>query len=298
MGRLQGKVALVTGSGRGFGRGVALAFAHEDAQVVAAALEQKELDDLSNHLTKRGENISTVAVDLSREKEILKMRDEVLSKYGRLDILVNNAAVSFWKTMEETSVDEWDYTLNVNLRAYFLNAKAFLESMKENKRGSIINITSTSAELGFVAEIAYCPSKYGIEGLTQCMALELRPYNIAANTLNVSSIKGKQLKPTGLTLDEASRLPSQTREVYSEYEDLASSFTEAWTFLALQDGSGVTGQRFRTLELTDWLKTKGWESIREAYRNKLTRAVYQPIDFPKSVRYQTAGGGWKEIQYQ
>ena len=297
MRRLEGKVALVTGSGRGFGRGIALAYAYEGAHVVAVALEQKELDDLASYLSNKGEKITTLAVDLSNEEEIFRMRDTVLSKHGRLDVLVNNAAVSFWKTLEETTVREWDYTIDVNLRAYFLNAKVFLESMKKNHAGSIINITSSSAELGFVAEIAYCPSKYGIEGLTQCMALELRPYNIAANTLNVSSIQGKQLKPTGLTLDEAARLPKETKEVYSDYEDLAHSFTDAWTFLALQDGSGVTGQRFRTQALTDMLKTNGWDATTQSYRGKLTKAVYQPIDFPKSVRYQTPGGGWKEIQY-
>lgn len=288
----------MTGSGRGFGRGIALAYAYEGAQVVAAALEAEELDDLSRYLAAKGEKVTTVPVDLSREKEILRMRDEVLAKHGRLDILVNNAAVSYWKTLEDTTVEEWDVTMNVNLRAYFLNVKAFLESMKAHHGGSIINITSTSAEQGFVGEIAYCPSKYGIEGLTQCMALELRPFNIAVNSLNVSSIEGKQLKPTGLTLEEASKLPDSLKGKYSDYDDLAHGFADAWVFLALQDGSGVTAQRFRTKDLAEKLKTVGWDDVAKTRHDKLTKAVYEPFDFPESVKYQIPGGGWKEIRYK
>jgi len=294
---LAGKVALVTGSGRGFGRGIALSYAKAGANVVAVSLEQNELDDLVAHSRKSGGNITGIAVDLSKESEIRKLRDKVLSQFKGVDVIVNNAAVSFWKTLEESTAEEWDYTLNVNLRAYFLNVKAFLSSMKANGRGSVINITSTSAEMGFVAEIAYCPSKYAIEGLTQCMALELRPHNIAVNSLNVSSTKGRQLKPTGLTLEEARNLPKDLQDKYVDYDELADAFSEAWAFLALQDGHGVTGQRFRTSELDAMLKAEGWDAISSKYSGKLTRAVYQPIDFPKSVRYQTAGGGWKEISY-
>ncbi|MDA4130467.1 MAG: SDR family oxidoreductase [Thaumarchaeota archaeon] len=295
--RLEGKVALVTGSGRGFGRGIALAYANEGATVIAASLEKNELDDLVDHSKKTGGNIVGIRVDLSNQNDILKLRDKILPQFKKLDVLVNNAAVSLWKTLEETTPEDWDYTLDVNLRAYFLNVKTFLPSMKENGRGSVINITSTSAEMGFVAEIAYCPSKYAIEGLTQCMALELRPYNIAVNSLNVSSTRGKQLKPTSLTLEQAKNLPPEMQAKYADYDDLAHAFADAWVFLALQDGHGVTGQRFRTAELDERLKVEGWDSIKSKNVGKLTQATYLQMDFPKSVQYQTAGGGWKEINY-
>jgi len=294
---MEGKIVLVTGSGRGFGRGMALAFANEGAAVIAVSLEQSELDNLVAHSKKSGGKITGIPVDLSQDKEITRLRDEVLSRFSKVDVLVNNAAVSTWKTLEDTTVEEWDNTIDVNLRAYFLMVKAFLESMKNNGGGSIINITSTSAEMGFVAEIAYCPSKYGIEGLTQCMALELKPYNIAVNSLNVSSVKGTQLKPTGLTLDEAEKLPKELREKYSDYDELARAYTDAWVFLAKQDGNGVTAQRFRTSELNELLQSDGWGMVLSKFKGKMTRAVYQPVDFPKSVRYQTPGGGWKEIKY-
>ena len=88
--------------------------------------------------------------------------------------------------------------------------------MKKQGKGSIINVTSASAQMGFVAEIGYCPSKFGLEGLTQCLAMELYQYNIAVNSLNVAAPEGKRLKPTELTLSEASRMPEDVRKMYAD----------------------------------------------------------------------------------
>jgi len=298
LGRLSGKVALVTGSGRGFGRPIAMAYAQEGCRVVAAALESDELSELASVIRSKGGEVLTIPVDLSRESEIERMKKEVLHTYGQMDILVNNAAVSLWKTMEEMTAQDWDLTIAVNLRACFLNAKAFLDTMKKQGHGSIINITSRSAEEGFVGEIAYCPSKFGMEGLTQCMALELRQYNIAVNTLNVGAPPGKQLKPTSLTLEEARKLPVELRQQYADDDSMVETFSEAWTFLALQDGHKITGQRLSVRELAAFLKKEGWDTAVSKWRGKLTRAVYTPYDFPKLVRYQTPEGGWKELRFE
>jgi 3-oxoacyl-[acyl-carrier protein] reductase len=298
MNRLKGKVALVTGAGRGFGRAMAIAFAREGAKVVVVARTQSELEDVAKVIRSRGGDVLAVPADLSREDDIYNLKDKVLNIYRRLDVLVNNAAVSPWKTIEEMTVNDWDLTIAVNLRAPFILTKVFLETMKSQRRGSIINIASLSSEKGFVAEIAYCPSKFGLEGLTQCLALELKPYGIAVNSLNVSSPPGKMLKPTGLTLAELEKMPKETREQYADDDMLVEAFTDAWVFLALQDASGVTGQRFRTMELAEYLKQNGWEAAVAKWRGKLTKAVYVSYDFPKSVRYQTPGGGWKELTFE
>jgi NAD(P)-dependent dehydrogenase (short-subunit alcohol dehydrogenase family) len=298
LGRLSGKVALVTGSGRGFGRAIAMAYAQEGCRVVAVARSSDELNELASVIRSKGGEVLTISVDLSRESEIERMKKEILDAYGQIDILVNNAAVSLWKTMEQMTTKEWDFTIAVNLRACFLNVKAFLDTMKKQRHGSIINISSRSAEMGFVGEIAYCPSKFGIEGLTQCMALELRQYNIAVNTLNVGAPPGKQLKPTNLTLEEAQKLPVEVRQKYADDDSMVEMFSEAWTFLALQDGHKITGQHFSVRELAAFLKNEGWDAAVSKWRGKLTRAVYTPIDFPKSVRYQTPDGGWKEYTFE
>jgi len=298
--RLEGKVVLVTGSGRGFGRAMAIAYAREGARVVAASRTRSELEDIAKVIRSQGGEVLTVPTDLSKEDEIYFLRDKVLETQGRLDVLVNNAAISLWKTIEEMTVQDWDLTLDVNLRAQFILTKAFLDNMKSQGRGNIINVTSRSAEIGFVAEIGYCPSKFGIEGLTQCLALELKPYNIAVNSLNVASPPGKRLKPTGLTLADAKKRPKEIREQYTDDDSMVEAFKEAWIFLALQNGSGVSGQRLGTRELADYIRHYGWEAALAKWRGKLTQAVYTTYDWPKSVRYQTGPGGSeiKEIKFE
>ena len=297
MRRLEGKVILVTGSGRGFGRSVAVAYAMEGAKVVSVARTISELDHTANVIHARGGEVLTVPADLSRVEEIYRLRDEVLKTYDRLDVLFNNAATSPWKTIDEMTVEDWDRTIAVNLRAPFLLTKAFLETMKSQGGGSIVNVTSASAERGFVAELAYCPSKYGLEGLTQCLALELRPLNIAVNSLNVAAPPGKSLKPTELTDAKAREMPAEIRSRYAGVDSMVEAFRDAWVFVALQDASGVTGQRLSTRRLAEELKRDGWDEVTERYRGKLTKAVYEQYDFPKRVRYQTPDGGWKELRF-
>ena len=298
MRRLEGKVALVTGSGRGFGRPVAIAFALEGARVVSVARTGSELDITEEIITSKGGEVLTIQADLADPQEILRLKVHVLDEYGRMDVIFNNAATSPWKTIDETTVDDWDRTLAVNLRAPFLLTKAFLEAMRGQGGGSVINVTSGSAVKGFVAEVAYGPSKYGLEGLTQCLALELKPHNIAVNTLGVAAPPGKALKPTELTQDEANRMPTEVRARYADDESMVEAFREAWTFMALQDGGGVTGQRVSTSRLAEELERDGWDAVRERMRGRLTRAVYEPYDFPRSVRYQTREGGWRELSFE
>jgi NAD(P)-dependent dehydrogenase (short-subunit alcohol dehydrogenase family) len=186
----------------------------------------------------------------------------------------------------------------VNLRAQFILTKVFFDSMRSQGQGSIINITSKSSEIGFIAEVGYCPSKFGIEGLTQCLALELQPYNIAVNSLGVGAPSGLRLKPTELTLKEADNMPDEVKAKYADDDSMAEAFTEAWTFLALQNAKGVTGQRFGTRQLAEYLRLNGGEAAVAMWGRKLTKAVYVPYDFPKTARYQTPEGGFKEIHFK
>jgi NAD(P)-dependent dehydrogenase (short-subunit alcohol dehydrogenase family) len=296
--RLEGKVALVTGSGRGFGRPVAVAYALEGARVVSVARTSSELSITEEMIRSKGGEVITIQANLADPDDILKLKGRVLDEYGRMDVIFNNAATSPWKTVDETTLDDWDRTLAVNLRAPFLLTKAFIGAMRAQGGGSIINVTSGAAMKGFVAEVAYCPSKYGLEGLTQCLALELKPYNIAVNTLGVAAPPGKGLKPTELTQEEADRMPAEVRERYADDESMVESFREAWMFMALQDGGGVTGQRVSTGRLAEELEMDGWDAVRDRMRGKLTRAVYEPYDFPRSVRYQTREGGWRELGFE
>ena len=294
---MKDKVVLVTGSGRGFGRGMAVAYARAGAKVAGCSRTRSELESMAQTIRSHGGEVTIYPMDLSNEKEIYKMRDDILDKYGRLDCLVNNAATSLWKTFDQMTVKDWDLTFDVNIRSQFILSKAFFETMKSQNSGSILNVTSRSAEVGFVAEIGYCPTKYAIEGLTQCLAMELKQYNIAVNSLNVASPPGKRLKPTELTLAEAAEMPDEIREQYADDESMVEAFQDAWVFLALQDGSGVTGQRLGTREVAEYLRRNGREAAKAKWSKKLTQAVYVTYDLPKSVRYQTPEGGIKELKF-
>jgi 3-oxoacyl-[acyl-carrier protein] reductase len=298
MKKLCGKTILITGSGRGFGRAMAYAYSLEGANIISVSRTVSELKSLEKKIQEKGGEVFTVPTDLTDEKAIYKLRDKVIEQYGKLDVLVNNAATSPWKKFEDMTISDWDKTIYVNLRAPFILSKAFFDTMRKLGRGSIINVTSKSSEIGFFAEMGYCPSKYGIEGLTQCLAMELQPYNIAVNSLGVGAPKGFRLKPTELTLEEASNMPEEIKSKYASDESMAEAFTEIWAFLALQDSKGVTGQRFGTRQLAEYLKKNGWDAAIAMWKRKLTKAVYVPYDFPDSAIYQTPEGGFEKIEFK
>ena len=161
--------------------------------------------------------------------------------------------------------------------------------MIEEKRGSIINISSLAANKrvrGF-SGISYGVSKAGLERLTWGLAAELGQYNIAVNSLSPSAPMGKKLKPSRLTPEMEKKLPEETRAIYADDDSVVEAFSEAWSFLALQDTRGVTGQRFGSKQLADYLKANGWEAVSAYWRNKLTKAVYVPYDLPDMVYYDT-----------
>lgn len=295
---VKGKVILVTGSGRGFGRGMAYAYAVAGAKVVTASRTVSELKSLEKSIKEKGGEVLTVPTDLTDDKAIQDLKEKVMDEYGCLDVLVNNAATSPWKRFDDMSAKDWDLTLDVNLRAPFLLSKAFVVSMREQRQGSIINVTSKSSEIGFLAEVGYSPSKFGIEGLTQCLAMELQQDNIAVNSLGVGAPPGLRLKPTELTLAEANNMPEEIRSLYADDASMAEAFTDAWSFLALQNAKGVTGQRFGTRQLAEYLRINDWEAAVAMWSRKLTKAVYVSYDFPKTVRYQTPEGGFEEIHFK
>jgi NAD(P)-dependent dehydrogenase (short-subunit alcohol dehydrogenase family) len=292
MNRLKGENILVTGSGRGFGRSMAVAYAVEGAHVVSTSRTLSELKITEEYILEWGGEVSTVVTDLVDDDSIAGLCS-FIEDLGGVDVIVNNAATSPWKVISDMTNEDWDRTLAVNLRAPFVLAKRLYTTMSERGGGSIINISSRSAQIGFMAELAYCSSKYGLEGLTQCLALELKPYNIAVNSLNVGAPPGFTLKPTELTEKEAENLPAERREKIASVDSMVTSFRDAWVFLARQRGNMVTGQRFSSRELARLLETWAPRDLVTHYKGKLLEAVYQPIAFPDKVKYQTRDGGWR-----
>ena len=184
MGRLEGRTALITGASRGIGKAIALAFAAEGADVVATARTTNAVDSVIGQCRQMGRNGLAVTADLSVEKDIQRVADEALRKFGRLDIVVNNAAIIHpYTNLVDFAADLWRQVIEVNLIAPALLTKAVLPEMIKNKSGKIINISSIGGRKGGKGRSAYRATKAGLISLTESVAAEVKQYGIDVNCI-------------------------------------------------------------------------------------------------------------------
>jgi NAD(P)-dependent dehydrogenase (short-subunit alcohol dehydrogenase family) len=185
--QLKDKIAIVTGGGKGIGRGTALMLARRGAKVVLAGIRDESINVVKAEIEKEGGEAVTVRTDVSKWEDTQNMAKTTLDRYGRIDILVNNAGLDkINKTSKQYSVldiddTDWDWVLGVNLKGQFHSAKAVMPTMMAQKSGRIVNLSSTVAFNGAMASPAYCASKAGIIVLTKTLARELGPYNVRVN---------------------------------------------------------------------------------------------------------------------
>jgi len=182
--RLAGKIALVTGGSRSIGRAIALAFAREGADVAVNYVQHAaEAERVVREIQALGRRALAVQADTSKRAEVQAMVEEVWTRLGPIDVLVNNAGILkrvFFLDLEER---DWDAILDVNLKGCYLVGQAVAARMKPRGRGKIINVSSDAASLPAPRVSAYCVSKAGVAMLTRCMALELAQHGIRVNAL-------------------------------------------------------------------------------------------------------------------
>lgn len=194
---LKDAVVVVTGASRGIGRATALALAREGAHVVCTARSTQSapsklpgtIDDTVREIQALGRRALAVPCNVAVDEQVEAMAQRTLAEFGRIDVLINNAAVNNWAPFLETPMKRWDLVLNVNLRGTVLCTKAFLPRMLEQGGGRIINVSSGAAEdMNAVVELGILPyavSKAAVETFTRGLAAELRPKNIAVNCLRI-----------------------------------------------------------------------------------------------------------------
>ena len=245
MGRLQNKVALITGSGSGIGRATAILFAKEGAKVVVNDVSEKGGEETVRLIHEAGGEGLYIKTNVMIASEIKAMVDQAIKKYGKIDILHNN--VGGWQreqrdTVTEDSEAEWDKLINLNLRGTFLVSKEVIPHMIKNGGGSIINTITTNAYMNYPGNAAYGASKGAARELTREMCLDYAKYNIRVNGL----VPGETRTPQWESTFNAMPNPEEARQGllkkipqgrFSQPEDIALGAL----FLASEDARYVNG---------------------------------------------------------
>ncbi|MGC2422268.1 MAG: SDR family NAD(P)-dependent oxidoreductase [Candidatus Acidiferrales bacterium] len=185
---LEGKVALVTGASRGIGLAIARSLGRMGAGMGVCARDAKKLESAANELQGEGIRVHAVPADLTRPGDIASLVEATERSLGPIEILVNNAGVGWFGPAHEASETTWDTVLDTNLKAVFLLSKAVAPGMIRLRAGHIINIASLAGKNAFTGGGVYCASKWGLLGLTQCMAEDLRAYGIRVSAICPGSV--------------------------------------------------------------------------------------------------------------
>jgi 3alpha(or 20beta)-hydroxysteroid dehydrogenase len=235
MGKLDNKVAIITGGSRGMGGATAEPFVKEGAKVVIADVLDAEGSALAQSL---GESASYQHLDISDEQAWEQLVKGLVEQYGRIDILVNNAAIYFYATIEDTNNAAFHRLIDVNLIGPFLGMKTVIPFMKKRRTGSIINISSTDGLRGSCGMGAYNASKWAVRGLTKCIAMEVGPFGIRVNSVHPGAVNTPMLNPEGEPLETVnSRFPWVALSRVADPKEIA----QANLFLASDDASYVSG---------------------------------------------------------
>lgn len=241
--RLKDKVAIVTGGGQGIGKGIVERFAYEGAYVIIADINEEVGLQTAEELKQKELNVTFQQTDVSNENSVRHLVNEVIERFNKIDILINNAAMTYRKALHETSLEEWNQLIGTNLTGAFLCSKYIIPEMQKKESGSIINMVSIHAEKTITRFAAYASAKGALTALTRQMSLDYGKDNIRVNAIGPGSIDSPMLHDTFQDLDdpEASlneMLDFNPMKRLGTVEDVA----DVSLFLASDEAKYVNGQ--------------------------------------------------------
>lgn len=232
--KLQNKIAVITGAGKGIGKATAELFLREGAKLILTSRNKAELEQIVESHKNKKDNIFIISGDISKEDTINKIIEETISRYGKLDILVNNAGFSVFDNMVDSKTEDFDAIFNTNIRAVYILTKGFLPHMIKEQSGTIINIASIAGKQGFATGSIYCASKHAVMGLSRALMLEVRQYNIRVVTVCPGSVATEFFRAESQTTLGSSKESVLSAEEIAETILLTASLPQNATISELE----------------------------------------------------------------
>ena len=262
---LKGKTAIVTGSGRGIGEGIALVLAREGAAVVLTARKMDEIAAVARKIESRGGKAMPFTADSAKKADVQAMAAATVKRFGAIDILVNNAGIEGTPCLtKDLSEEQWDRVLGVNLKGVFLCCQAVIPQMMKQKKGRIVNIASTAGiRMTFFGSLDYTVSKHGVTGLNQHLAWELADSNITVNTVCPGGVQTPLMEAT--TTPEYREMTVRRLVPLGRFTTI-EEIGEAVSFLASDRAAMITGQM---LAVDGGLLTGFGEDLRAVVRKRM-----------------------------
>jgi len=242
--RLEGKAAIITGGGSGIGKTIALTFAREGADVVVADIDLPSAQSVADEVKSMGRQALAVKVDVTSSQNVNQMVRDTLDTFEKIDILVNNAGITKLAPPEEESEEQWDETMNINLKGQFLCGQAVGREMIKQKRGKIVNISSVNGHRGVGSSAAYAASKAGVLSLTKTLAVNWAKHNINVNSVSpgitITPIVEKAARSGGRSPEEFFK--EMTKYTPLKRANKPEDIANAVLFLASSESDNMTGQ--------------------------------------------------------
>lgn len=238
------KVVIVTGASSGIGRATALLFAENNSQVIALGRNEKELNSLRDEAHKNEKRIKIHLTDLRETSQVERFLTDTIEHFGQIDVLINSAGIIFNGSIENTTLDEWDKMMDINLRSVFYLMNKCVPFL-EKTQGNIVNVSSVAGTHAFPNVLAYCVSKAALDQLTRCSALELAPKNIRVNAVNPGVIVTNLHKRGGMKDKDYEEFLEKSKSTHplgrvGKPEEVA----ELIYFLASDKASWITGATY------------------------------------------------------
>lgn len=239
---LEGKVAIITGGGRGMGKEIASTFSKAGANVAVCDLSLSNLTEVEEEIKAGGGQCLSIATDISNKEQVEKMMANVCAHFGKIDILINNAGICVSSSLLETSVEEWDANISVNLKGTFLCLQAAAKYMVQQRYGKIVNISSICGR-GAVSEgIAYSASKAGVIQVTCNAAAELGKYNINVNSIAPGFVATPLVREGKTPEEYAAMIKEFSKPTVLGKTGLPKDIANAALFLVSDESAYISGQ--------------------------------------------------------